>query len=543
MPHNISNKIIEKLVQNLQSHNDIMAQLCGTRKGQLGLKPEVLRAYLVGLAHISPSHTGTLELSKATEPGGSLEKYLVFPRTSLAQTPLEHFQQQQKGHLRENDNIFGAVRVKAIPLKDSGDEIYEPTTEITPGLFGFHMASPDCTQIILAGREMDALAAYQQTGIPAVSLPGGSYQLPLNAIGALDRFEKIYIWLDDNCQGHDAAEKMAKKLGIDRCLIVRPTMHKANRPMNASEALITKASFQELLDDAKPVRHEQIMDFSSLRDAVFYEVMNPDQVKGVQSVCFPGFNQTLKGLRPGELTVLTGPTGVGKTTVLSQLSLDFCQSGVSTLWGSFEVPNVRLVSRMINQFAKKDLTGNAKGFEEWGQKFERLPMYFLKFHGSTQPSTVLETMKHAVYAYDVKHVIIDNLQFMMSMQGRGMDKYDAQDQAIATFRQFATNEQVHVTVVVHARKEQQSQGPLDINSVFGSAKITQEADNVIAIQRYGKTDNRTRYFEVLKNRFDGTLGKVYYRYDPKTISISQIEAPRKSSSRDIEIYKSADSLK
>ena len=310
-----------------------------------------------------------------------------------------------------------------------------------------------------------------------------------------------------------------------------------NTPLNASEALISGVSFQQLLDEARPIHHDQIMDFASLREAVHYEIMNPNQVRGVQSTNFPGFNDTLKGLRPGELTVLTGPTGVGKTTVLSQLSLDFCRSGVSTLWGSFEVPNVRLVSRMMSQFAQKDLSKHSDSFDEWARRFEQLPMYFLKFHGSTQPSTVVETMRHAVYAYDVKHVIIDNLQFMMSMQNKGWDKYDAQDQAIATFRQFATDEQVHITVVVHARKEQSS-APLDINSVFGSAKVTQEADNVMAIQRYGKGENRTRYFEVLKNRFDGTLGKVYYRYDPKTVNINQIDTPRRSQ-KDVTVLKSS----
>ena len=43
---------------------------------------------------------------------------------------------------------------------------------------------------------------------------------------------------------------------------------------------------------------------------------------------FPKLNQILKGHRPGELTVFTGPTGSGKTTFISELSLDLAMQGV-----------------------------------------------------------------------------------------------------------------------------------------------------------------------------------------------------------------------
>jgi len=41
-------------------------------------------------------------------------------------------------------------------------------------------------------------------------------------------------------------------------------------------------------------------------------------------------NTLLKGHRRGELTVFTGPTGSGKTTFISDYSLDLCTQGVCT---------------------------------------------------------------------------------------------------------------------------------------------------------------------------------------------------------------------
>jgi twinkle protein len=50
--------------------------------------------------------------------------------------------------------------------------------------------------------------------------------------------------------------------------------------------------------------------------------------------------QIVKGHRAGELTVLTGPTGCGKTTFLSEYSLDLCIKGV----------NIYLKKCLINEF-------------------------------------------------------------------------------------------------------------------------------------------------------------------------------------------------
>ena len=44
---------------------------------------------------------------------------------------------------------------------------------------------------------------------------------------------------------------------------------------------------------------------------------------------FPHLSNILKGHRGGELTIFMGPTGSGKTTLMSELSLDLSLQGVS----------------------------------------------------------------------------------------------------------------------------------------------------------------------------------------------------------------------
>ncbi|KAJ2778743.1 hypothetical protein GGI15_004080, partial [Coemansia interrupta] len=550
-PLEIPAKMLASLQQNLVAHEDVYGWLTGTEeRSQRRLSAETLAAYGVGLGFVDPSVPEVTELDLLVEGADHMVPCLVYPRTTFRTNSFFEDGGAEDGgaaaaaaESTDAESLFHTVQLKLVswcPKESKGSassrhsNLYYPSEQTQPGLFGFHVAaSSSSSDVILTARELDAMAAYQATGIPAVSLPRNSYQLPLDSMRALEPFERVYVWLDDNQQGIEAAQLIARKLGVDRSLVVRTRdgSHRAAR--SAGDALARGLDMRAILDEAQPLQHDKVLSFAALRDAVRFEVTNPDLIRGVESKDLPGWNACFKGLRPGELTILSGPTGCGKTTVISQLSLDFCRSGVSTLWGSFEIPNVRLATRMMSQYARTDISKSPKDVDYWSRRFGDLPMYFLKFHGSTKPETVLDTMRHAVYAYDVKHIVIDNLQFMMSMQAKGVDKYDAQDAAIATFRQFATDENVHITVVAHLRKDSHqggsqgsSSGDADINSVFGSAKVTQEADNVVILQRYGSAGSKIRVFNVLKNRFDGTVGKVYISYSSDTMTFKEIPPPR-----------------
>jgi len=144
-----------------------------------------------------------------------------------------------------------------------------------------------------------------------------------------------------------------------------------------------------------------------------------------------------------------------------------------------------------------------------------IPDISFGFCSSTKIETVLDTMEYACYVYDVGHVVLDNLQFILgNLMGGRFDKFEKQDTAIEKFRRFASMKNIHITLVIHPRKQDDDQ-PLNNSSVFGSAKATQEADTVIIIQKNGKKD-RLRYLEVTKNRFSGDLGKIPLEFDNKT---------------------------
>lgn len=63
--------------------------------------------------------------------------------------------------------------------------------------------------IVITEGEFDAMAVYQETGLPTVSLPNGANHFPVQFLPFFERFERIYLWMDADEVGRSAAEKFA----------------------------------------------------------------------------------------------------------------------------------------------------------------------------------------------------------------------------------------------------------------------------------------------------------------------------------------------
>ncbi|XP_066478316.1 twinkle mtDNA helicase [Tiliqua scincoides] len=383
-------------------------------------------------------------------------------------------------------------------------------------LFGLPLIGRRDTELVLTGREVDTLVLHQMTGLPTLALPRGISCLPPALLPYLEQFKRITLWLGEDLRSWEAAKLFARKLNPKRCSLVQPS----DQQLCPLEAFARGMNLTKILRSALPAGHKSIISFRQLREEVFGELVNVEQVAGVKWARFPELNRLLKGHRKGELTVFTGPTGSGKTTFISEHALDLCMQGVNTLWGSFEINNVRLAKIMLTQFAMGRLEEQLEKFDEWADKFEDLPLYFMTFHGHQNIKTVIDTMRHAVYMYDISHVVIDNLQFMMGQEQLTVDRLAVQDYIVGAFRKFATDNNCHVTLVIHPRKEDEER-ELQTASIFGSAKASQEADNVLILQdRKLVTGPGKRYLQVSKNRFDGDVGIFPLEFNKTSLTFS-----------------------
>jgi twinkle protein len=257
--------------------------LMGMGPGQRGLSRLVLQKYGVGSATYSfPVDGGYQEAQCVTFPWMALRSEMSSEEFSAllagrevptsrrsatavtattaataATTDVYDAAEQQQQPLPA-DSVITRVKVRAVSNK--GWQRLDPPGGRW-GLFGWHTVPPEATEIVLTEGEFDAMAVHQATGMAAVSLPNGCRNLPVDVLPMLERFDKVYLWMDADGPGQEGAAKFAKKLGERRVAVVRPLRDDLSPAKDANEALLAGKDLQAMLDAAAPLPHEDILLF------------------------------------------------------------------------------------------------------------------------------------------------------------------------------------------------------------------------------------------------------------------------------------------
>lgn len=215
--------------------------------------------------------------------------------TNTKSVGVQDKEDQELSNADMEDELYGPYISRRIKVRSVDQKSWQ---RLDPpgggfGLFGWHTVPHNASQLIITEGEFDAMAVYQATGRPAVSLPNGCRSLPTELLVLLEKFDTIYLWLDNDGPGREGAEMFARKLGVERCLLVQPSgkrgwngsniaddaaietssatagpKPKPLPPKDANEALLMGWNLHELLDEARELPHEKILRFSDLRDQV-----------------------------------------------------------------------------------------------------------------------------------------------------------------------------------------------------------------------------------------------------------------------------------
>ncbi|VDK61266.1 unnamed protein product [Anisakis simplex] len=215
------------------------------------------------------------------------------------------------------------------------------------GIFGFHMVTASDRRIILTTNERDSLAIYEATGgMISIALPMGE-KIDTAVLPYLEDFDAIYLWFPyiHNAQAKD----YASYLNANRCFIID---HK-ERPIELLRSERRREINKAIREEAIRVRNKGFRSMIDVRNDLKSEIVNSraKQYGISQWKRFDVLNKYLSGFRPGELTVLTGGTGFGKTTFLCEYTLDLLSQGVRTLFCSFEMPDEKILKWMLVQYA------------------------------------------------------------------------------------------------------------------------------------------------------------------------------------------------
>lgn len=198
------------------------------------------------------------------------------------------------------------------------------------------------------------------------------------------------------------------------------------------------------------------------------------------------------GLLLGDVTVLSGGSGAGKSSWIDCVALNAIQRGYKVGIWSGELQDFRFQS-WINQIAAgKNYVCKREGFENY---------YYAPKNISNQISNWLEgklflynnnygskwqqlfaDVKELVDKEGVQLIVLDNLMALQIDNYEG-DKYTQQTKFINDLKEYTKAKNVHVLLVCHPRKEGIF---LRKESISGTADLTNLADSVFIIHRIGK---------------------------------------------------------
>ena len=182
-----------------------------------------------------------------------------------------------------------------------------------PILFGMDMCSFTRPLIITEG-QLDAMSLYEAGETNVVSVPSGADNLDwIEACWPwLEQFKTIILFGDNDPPGRKMVNAVAKRLDESRCLIVDeyPLRPDGAECKDANEVLYFCGDLVllETLEKAKPVPLKGLIQLS---DVTPYD---PTTVPRIATM-IPELDAILGGLMEGGITVFTGKSGQGKSTL------------------------------------------------------------------------------------------------------------------------------------------------------------------------------------------------------------------------------------
>lgn len=351
-----------------------------------------------------------------------------------------------------------------------------------PCLFGWQAIPPDAREVVICEGEMDCVA-WHAYGYPALSVTNGAGNLSwIDAeFDNLARFDVINLSFDMDEPGQAALPKIAERLGLTRCRVVRLPRKDAN------ECLIAGIPGDEIYDSVKAAGTfdpKELVAASALADGVIRLAYPDGEIPGVHLPWEKANGSFL--FRPGELTILAGRNNTGKSQMAGQLTLEAMRQGERACVASMEFSPERLLLRMAIQAAA--LRQPSEEFIRAIHRWYESKLWVMNATGTAKASRVIDVFGYAAARYGVRWFVIDNL----AKCGFGEDDYNGQKGFVDKLGDFARDTNSHVILIHHLRKGDDDHRMPTNSDIKGSGGIGDMADNVLLMWRNRKKEEAIR---------------------------------------------------
>lgn len=407
--------------------------------------------------------------------------------------------------------------------------------KVTSCLYGSQLWSKG-KKIIITEGEIDCLTVSQLQGNqwPTVSIPNGA-QAAKKAIEAnleyLSNFEEVILMFDMDDAGRKASKECAQILPLGKAFI-------ASLPCKDPNECLKNGKGKEVLSaiwNAKPYRPDGIVAGIDLYDSC---VNNVDDLSDTVPYPWEALNKYTRGIRHGELYVITSGSGMGKSTLVRELEYycgvvrgELC--GVVALEESTRKTGLELMSIHLSKRILLDPEGVTQ--EQRKEAFESTlgtGNFFLYDHfGSLDSSNLINKLRYMIVALGCKRIFLDHISIVVSGMDTDKDggERKAIDKLMTNLRSLVEETGATMFVVSHLKRPEkkghEEGAQVSLSQLRGSGAIAQLADMVIGLERnqQGESPNILT-IRVLKNRFSGETGvSGYLEYDTESGRLKQYE--------------------
>lgn len=432
----------------------------------------------------------------------------------------------RKGVCADKDYIYFVycrngepVRWKSRGIKDKKVQFMSKLENIDKNDFIMpffsHFKSPCFHYLVITEGEFDCVAL-SQLGVPnCVSLPNGAQSVDKTFktnYEFLQQFDKIYIAFDMDIHGEGAALKALSLISPEKYRRICFPCKDANDWIILNPE-VTFDDFEALMENARKVEDKCITNMSDLPSDFYNEIdlgvgTGWDKLDGI-----------LGGIRIGEVTVITGDTGSGKSTFCINLLKNLADQGKGVWINSYEM-GPEMVNRKLASIVLKTKL-KCRAFTEQ-EKLDYLK--YLKNHNcfinSKNNRVDIEILRKqfelALLVYNIRYILIDHLDYIYS-NGKKKTSLENIDEAVREIHSLAMEFKMGVILVVHPKQILDSK-EITMSDLKGSSAIKQYADNIIVVTRMDRLDPQDKLrvkIRVFKNRLLGVESSIFLRYVPE----------------------------
>ena len=391
----------------------------------------------------------------------------------------------------------------------------------------WNLIEPSNDQLIITEGEVDALTCMEAGYSNVISVPDGASDKKLLWVEDLEdelkQFKRIVLLTDGDSVGIAMRNELARRLGRHRCW--RVDWPEGCKDPNDMLVGYGAEKFKEFVDGAEPWPLKALHETRSYVNDAF-ALLNGDVKTGVST----GINALDLNyrVRAGELNIISGAPGVGKSEFLDQICLNLA---AMEDWRfavcSFENPVDEHINKLAAKYVGKPAwdvrSGEKMNHNEWSEAVSFIGKHYYWIRSEDEAPTVewcLENATACVQRYpNVRGLILDPYNEFEHRRPSGWTETEYVSQMLASLKRWAAANECAIFLVAHPAKLRRNQDgtfpvpePYDI---AGSANFYNKADNILIVERdftEGSDDIRVH---VKKIRFkqSGRVGTVDLKYN------------------------------